>query len=247
MRSHWRTILDEWLAIAQTEAGKQLDLSILDAAGAVVETLYTRRRGLRGALRRLGNAFGDVGWPLEQLNSWIGELSTLTGRSSRNDLRSFESLSALAEGWAERYVRSAHSGACIDAITGLGTPTMLRLRLKEIYAHCRAFDITPTDAYCFVVIDINVGDLAPFERDAVIVITAGVIAEVFRSGETLIRHRSRFIVLASNSESTRHRAALLARHLLEAPITRSAEPMVWNDELPISTIDLDRHLRELVG
>jgi hypothetical protein len=246
-QSDWRTILDEWLAIVPIDSAQGLDLTIVDAAAHVVETLHTGKRGLRCALRRLGNTFGDLGWPLEQLNTWIVALSTVIRRSNRNELYSLESVASLAEGWAERYVRGAHSGACIDAVTGLGTPTVLRLRLKEVYAHCRAFGITPTDAYCFVVIDTNTDDLAPFERDAVMVITAGVVGDVFRSGETVVRHRGRMIVLASKSESTRHRAALLARQLLDAPITRSANPMVWNDELPISTIDLDRQLRELVG
>ena len=31
----------------------------------VVEALHTRRRGLRGDLRRLGNTLGDLGWPLD--------------------------------------------------------------------------------------------------------------------------------------------------------------------------------------
>lgn len=247
MRTDWRTILDEWLGLIQIDAGQQLDLSIVDAAADVVETLHTRHRGLRGALRRLGNTLGDLGWPLEQLNTWIAALSTLTSRSHRSELRSFESVAALAEGWAERYVRGAHSGMCIDAVTGLGTPMVLRLRLKEIYQHCRAFGITPTDAYCFVIVDANTDDLAPFERDAVMVITVGVVGDVFHNGETVIRHRSRVIVLASKSESTRHRAAVLAQALQDAPITRSADPIVWDDELPASTIDIDRHLRELVG
>ena len=53
------------------DAGQQLDLRIVDAAAEVVETLHRRRRGLRGALRRLGNTLGDLGWPLEQLNEWL--------------------------------------------------------------------------------------------------------------------------------------------------------------------------------
>jgi hypothetical protein len=243
----WQTVLDEWLSLIQIEAGQQLDLSIVDAASRVVDALHTRRRGLRGALRRLGNTLGDLGWPLEQLNAWLEALSTLTKRSHRAELRSFASLAAFAEGWAERYVHGAHSGACLDAVTGLGTPTVLRLRLKEIYQHCRAFGITPTDAYCFVVIDADTDDLAPFERDAVMITTAGVIGDVFHSGETVVRHRGRVIVLASKSESTRYRAAALIEALQDAPITRSADLAVWNDELPASTIDLDRHLRELVG
>ena len=47
--------------------------------------------------------------------------------------------------------------------------------------------------------------------------TAGVVGDVFHSGETIIRHRSRVIVLASKSESTRERAAALTRALREAP------------------------------
>ncbi|MEO7371739.1 MAG: hypothetical protein ABIZ69_12790 [Ilumatobacteraceae bacterium] len=243
----WHTILDEWLALIQIDAGQQLDLGIVDAATAVVVALHTRERGLRGALRRLGNTLGDLGWPLEQLNLWIGALSTLTTRSRRADLRNFESLAAFAEGWAERYVRSAPSGACIDAVTGLGSPTLLRMRLKEVYQHCRAFDIVPTDAYCFVVIDADTDDLAPFERDAVMITTAGVVGDVFHAGETVIRHRGRIIMLAGKSDSTRLRSTMLIEALHAAPITRSVSVAVWSDDLPASTIDLERHLRELVG
>jgi hypothetical protein len=241
-----RTILDQWLSLIPTEPGQQLDLTIVDAATGVVDALRTRR-GLRLAVRRLGNALGEIGWPLEQLNQWLLELSSLTKRSQRAELRSFASIAALTEGWAERFVRGGYSGACLDAVTGLGTPTLLRLRLKEIYQHCRAFGIAPSDAYCFVVIDANTDDLAPFERDAVMITTAGVTADIFFAGETLIRHRGRVIVLASKSDSSRHRSAALIQALQDAPITRSADLAVWNDELPASPIDLERHVRELVG
>ncbi|MGZ4740315.1 MAG: hypothetical protein ACXVLM_13970 [Ilumatobacteraceae bacterium] len=243
----WQTVLDRWLALIEIDADQQLDLRIVDAAANVVETLHRHRRGLRGDLRRFGNTLGELGWPLEHLTVWVSALASLTNRSRRIELRSFESVAALTEGWAERYVRGAHAGVCFDAVTGLGTPTVLRMRLKEIYQHCRAFGVTPTDAYCFVVIDCETDDLAPFERDAVMVTTAGVVGDVFHKGETVVRHRGRVIVLASKSESTRDRAALLARVLRDAPITSAAEPIVWDDELPASTIELDRHLRELVG
>src|SRR3954464_8802726 len=243
----WQTVLDEWLSRIRVDAGEQLDLSIVDAATGVVEALYVQRRGLRGALRRLGNSLGDLGWPLEQLNAWLEGLSSLTKRASRAELRTFESLAAFAEGWAERYVRGAHSGACLDPVTGLGSPTVLRLRLKEIYQHCRAFDITPREAYCFVIVDANTADLAPFERDAVMITTAGVIGDVFHQGETVIRHRSRVIVLATKTESTEQRCEALREALQSAPITRSADPRVSQGELPQSTIELDRRLRDLVG
>jgi hypothetical protein len=241
-----RTTLDQWLSLIPSVPGHQLDLSIVDAATAVVEALQNRR-GLRVALRRLGNALGDLGWPLEQIHPWLEALSSSTKRSRRAELRSFTSLAALTEGWAERYVRGGHSGACLDAVTGLGTPTLLRLRLKEIYQHCRTFGITPSEAYCFVVIDADTDDLAPFERDAVMITTAGVVGDIFCAGETVIRHRGRVIVLASKSDSSRHRSAALIQALRDAPITRSADLAVWNDELPASPIDLERHVRELVG
>jgi hypothetical protein len=242
-----RTTLDQWLSLIQIDTGEQLDLGIVDAATGVVEALQVRRRGLRGALRRLGNTLGELGWSLEQLHAWLETLSTLIKRSHRAELRSFESIAAFTEGWAERYVRGGHSGACIDAVTGLGTPTLLRLRLKEIYQHCRAFGITPSEAYCFVLIDADTEDLAPIERDAVMITTAGAVGDIFCAGETVIRHRGRVIVLASKSESTRHRTAALSQALQDAPITRSADLALWNDELPKSPIDIERHLRELVG
>ena len=241
-------MLDRWLALIAVEADQQLDLRIVDAAAEVVETLHRRRRGLRGALRRLGNTLGELGWPLEHLNAWLAALSALTSRSRRARNCAPSSRSPPSPRVGRSGTCAAFTPACASThVTGLGTPTVLRMRLKEIYQHCRAFGITPTDAYCFVVIDCDTDDLAPFERDAVMVTTAGVVADMFHKGETVIRHRGRVIVLASKSESTRHRAAALARALRDAPITRAAEPMVWDDELPASTIDLDRHLRELVG
>ena len=245
--SDWQHVLDEWLSLIVPDGGQQLDLSIIDAATEVVETLRTRRRGLRGSLRRLGNTLGDLGWQLDQLNDWLYALSNLTKRSRRADLRSFDSLAAFASGWAERYVRGGHSGVCIDAVTGLGTPAVLRLRLKEIYQHCRAFGFAPTEAYCFVVVDAGTDDLAPFERDAVMITTAGVLGDIFHSGETLIRYRSRLIVLASKSDTTRRSTAALIEALRDAPVTRSVDVAVWNDEVPTSMVELDRQLRELVG
>jgi hypothetical protein len=245
--AEWRSVADRWLSSIETDAGQQLELDIVDAATTVVQALHTGRPALRGAMRRLGNTLGDLGWPLEQLNTWLDALSAMTKRSRRAELCSFESVAALAEGWAERHVRAAHSGVCTDAVTGLGTPALLRSRMKEIYQHCRAFGIAPTEAYCFVVIDADTVDLAAFERDAVMVTTAGVIGDMFDAGETVIRHRGRMIVLASKSESTRFRTKALIQALQDAPITRSADLAVWTDELPESTIDLDRHLRQLVG
>ena len=91
----WHTVLDRWLTRIETEADQHLDLGIVDAAAEVVETLHKRRRGLRGALRRFGNVLGELGWPLEQLSAWLAALSTLTSRSRRVELRSFESMAAL--------------------------------------------------------------------------------------------------------------------------------------------------------
>ena len=245
--SDWQNVLDDWLSLMVPDSGQQLDLSIIDAATEVVETLRTRRRGLRGSLRRLGNTLGDLGWQLDQLNDWLYALSNLTKGSRRAELRSFESLAAFGEGWAERYVRGGQSGVCIDAVTGLGTPTVLRLRLKEIYQHCRAFQVAPAEAYCFVIVHASTDDLAPFERDAVMITTAGVVGDIFHSGETIIRHRSRVIVLASKSDATRRSTEAVIEALRGAAITRSVNVAIWSDEVPTSMVELDRQLRQLVG
>jgi hypothetical protein len=245
--SDWQNVLEDWLSLIVPDGGQQLDLSIIDAATEVVDTLHTRRTGLRGSLRRLGNTLGDLGWQLDQLNDWLYALSALTKRSRQAELRSFESLAAFAEGWAERYVRGGHSGVCTDAVTGVGTPTVLRLRLKEIYQHCRAFQIAPAEAYCFVIVDASTDDLAPFERDAVMITMAGIVGDIFHSGETIIRHRSRVVVLASKSDATRRSTEAVTEALRGAAITRSVAIAVRNDEVPPSMVELDRQLRVLVG
>src|SRR4026208_1339476 len=86
--TNWNTILAERLSLIQVDAGQRPDLSVVDAATAVVDALHTRRRSLRGELRKLGNALGDLGWPLDQLNSWLEALASLTKRSHRGELRS---------------------------------------------------------------------------------------------------------------------------------------------------------------
>src|ERR1043165_4676326 len=157
-----RSVLDEWLGMIHLEAGETLDLALVDAAGGVVETLQAKGRGLRGTLRRLGNTTGDLGWPLDLLNAWVGDLANLVGRSRRADLLSFDCVCSLSEGWAERHVRGPRADSCTDAVTGLATPAVLRLRLREVYQQCRAYGLLPTEAYCFVVVDADTGDLAPF-------------------------------------------------------------------------------------
>ena len=209
-----------------------------------------QRRGLRGALRRLGNTLGDLGWPLEQLNTWLDALSTLTKRSHQRRA----AIVRVAGGVRRGMGRAVRARRCTRAPASTRSPasarpTVLRLRLKEIYQHCRAFGITPTEAYCFVIVDANTDDLAPFERDAVMITTAGVVGDVFHQGETVIRHRSRVIVLASKSESTRERVRGSAQ--MRCRLRRShVRPIrqVWDGELPASRpSSLDRRLRDLVG
>ena len=93
----------------------------------------------------------------EQLNTWIAEPRSCPRGSHRAELASFDCVTAAAEGGT---VWLAHSGVP-DAVTGL-EPSRPAHAIEGDLPALKTFDITPNEAYCFVVIDADTDDLAPF-------------------------------------------------------------------------------------
>jgi hypothetical protein len=234
-----------WLG--EVDGNGAVDSRLVEATADVVDTLLDRPAALQGAIRRFGSLLGADGWPLETVANWFAALQPHVPRKHRATLRSHASVTVLAAGWAESFVRGAGSDQCIDPVTALGTALVLRLRLVEVYQQCRALDVDIEDRYRLVVIDADADNLPPFERDAVMVTIAGICTEVFHSGETIVRCGSRIVVLAAVSEGSEGREAVVVDRLLFAPIARAAHPIVWNDRLPSSMNDIDSYLRELVS
>jgi hypothetical protein len=227
--------------------GGDVDARLADSVADVVETLQVRPAALSSAVRRFGALLGGDGWPLEMVAQWFAESHALVTRKQRALLTSPSTTSALAAGWADAFVRGAGSDQCLDAVTGLGTATVLRLRIAEVHAQCRSLDVAVDAAFHLVIVDSDVDDLAPFDRDAVMVTIAGVCTSVFRSGETIVRCGNRIVVLAAATEHSEIREMILSDRLDLVPIASAAQPFVWRDRLPSTLDDLDGYLRELVG
>lgn len=222
------------------------DSRLGDAGTDLIDTIAERPAALHAALRRFGYALGTDGWPIEQVIDWVRELLPGLPRRRRRALGRYTAHAALAQGWAEGYVRGAHTGMCIDPITGLATMMVLRLRLEEVYAQCRSLGVHVADVHCLVVVDVDLGEQEGLEADLTLACVADAAQSVFDSGETVARVGNRVVILASRTEMTDARAALLTERLDADGAIPLGHPMVLTDVLPDEVGDINRVLRDLV-
>jgi len=223
------------------------DRRVVEAATDVVETLHSRPTGVPAALRRFGFELGSDGWPISEVTGAVERLGPLTPRRHRKMLRRWQAVAALAEGWASGYVRGAHTGMCLDPITGLGTQLVLRLRLAEMEAACAANGTTVADAYCAVLIDLRADGLEVLSADLLYTCAAAATTAVFDSGETVARVGDRLVVLASRDDDTARRAEVLYDRLSLDAATAAAAPSVVVDELPSDAVALRAYVGDLTA
>ncbi len=227
--------------------GEPLDARLIEAAADLVETMSSRPAGLDAALSRFGNMLGGDGWPIEQVSEWLHLLGNLVPRKQRKQLAQYSSHASAAQGWAEGFVRGAHSGMCIDPTTGLVTVMVLQLRLREIYQRCQATGALASDQYRLVVIDIDPRGDSRLDADLLTACVADTVLVTFREGETIARAGDRILVLAANTPATQQRADMLSDRLWLVPTTRRANATVLLDGLPSRLELLEGYLHDLVG
>lgn len=238
--------LADWLARIGT-AGEPPDRRLAEAAADLVDTMSERPEGVQGALYRFGHELGADGWPIAQVGHWLQLLEQQLGRRHRRWLNHYTAHASVAQGWADGYVRGAHTGMCIDPTSGLVTAMVLRLRLAEVYESCVATASLPADRFTMLLIDIDLRDLPRLEADLLMACVADSARAVFHEGETIARSGERVMVLAANTEATRQRGEILADRLHLDAATRRAHATVLLDPLPDNADLLDRYLRDLVG
>lgn len=239
-------VLLAWLARITLE-GEQPDPRLVEAAADLVETIADRPDGMAGALYRFGNILGSDGWPIAQVSSWLHLLDHHADRRLRRQLNHYSTHTEMARGWADGYVRGAHTGMCIDPTTGLVTAMVLRLRLQEVFEQSAAAAVLPADLHTLVLIDVDLCDLVRIDADLLMACVADTVHGVFCHGETIARAGDRILVLAPNTESTQQRAEVLSDRLQLTTSTRGANTTVLLDPLPAEPSLLDRYLRDLVG
>jgi hypothetical protein len=238
--------LNEWLAlVGLTDA--PIDSRLLAAVTDLIESIDDRPGVAHSALHRFGYTLGSDGWPIAQVSAWLLALTACVGRSQRKVLGHYRSHSSAAQGWADGFVRGAHADQCIDPATGLVTAMVLRLDLLERYQHAGDVAEALAALHVLVVVDVDVYGLAGLDADLRMATVADAVTTVFHHGDTVARVGSRVVVLASNTEHTEQRTAVLIDRLRFNPSIRAARATVVLDELPASASLIDGYLRDLAG
>jgi hypothetical protein len=213
----------------------------------VVEAFSSRDEGLlAGALGRFGRQLGAQGWALVDITRWITQLAELAGELG-DDFNRFDVGVALAHGWADGYMQGSQSGECVDGLTGLVTLPVLRLRLRQVYEQCSALGVPPDQVYCLVVVDTDLTDRPPLEREAAMVVVAEQTRRFFRSGETVAVSDSRILVLASRTDATRNGLLDLLSAVKIYPLLSSGGVFGWLEDLPIGGELLDTYLLDVAA
>lgn len=244
---------DSWLErVAPTADGEHLDERVIDAARDLAETLTDRPDGIDAALFRFGSTLGADGWPIAQVSQWVREMGSCTDRAGRRLLSQYSAMSSVARGWADGYVRGAHSSLCTDPTTGLVTAMVLRTRLQEVYEQSWSVGLDPTEHHALVVVDVDLHDdafrvLPRLDADLRMVCVADSVCAVFQRGETIARAEHRILVLVSLTEYTDQWVAILADRLRSGATTSAAHATVMLETLPDDVAMLDRYVRDLVS
>lgn len=237
--------LSAWLECIAADR-EPVDQRLMNAAVDLVETMCARPKGLEGALSRFGNTLGTDGWQIAQVSQWLQLLGQFVTRRQAKELARFSSHAAVAQGWAEGFVRGAHTGMCIDPTTGLATVMVLQLRLREVYQQCGSVGVLPSELYTLVIVDIDTRCDSRLDADLLTACVADMVIGTFHEGETIARASDRILILATNTVGTQERADNLADRLGRTPSTRRASATVVLDQLPSQPELLERYVRDLV-
>jgi hypothetical protein len=237
--------LDAWLAGIGAGVAP-LDRRVVEAATDLVETISSRPEGMDGALFRFGNTLGADGWPIAEVCSWLALLGPHLDRPRRRRMGHYHAHAAVAQGWADGYVRGAHTGMCVDPTTGLVTLMVLRLRLQELFQYGQSADRPVSASHALVLVDVDLGGLPQLDADLLMACVAASVRDLFQEGETVARTGDRILVLAPRTDALEQRTEILADRLRLDSATRRAHATVVIDQLPRAEL-LERYLRDVVG
>lgn len=150
---------------------------------------------------------------------------------------------ALARGWSEA---SSYAPAepALDALTGLGTPSYLHLRLREVYEEAEYRGVAPGRRWALVVVDF--GDVRRDELgdSEALIEVARSLRLLYSSGQTVVRlGPARFAVLTRQSGLVIEQAEILA-DLVQERLERIGRGSGWGVRSPLEwhAIDLPASL-----
>lgn len=147
---------------------------------------------------------------------------------------------AFAQSWSEASTAAILGRGAIDAMTGLGTPDYLFLRVREVYAEGRARGIPTRDEWCAILLAASgAGD---WEGMLGRLARAKAVSDVLDRGESTVALPSGAIVSLARVGTAREQAARLRIRLRSLG---GAEPEITVLALPDDPEDATRLLLPL--
>ena len=202
------------------------------------------------ALERLGTARGSAGLTLAETIADLKALVELLPSRLQPKIDRLATAAALST-WADAFVETVHSASCVDGLTGLATVGFLRVRLEQVYRHCRLLGLEPGDAHSLVVVRLHVDAPSPFTRLTHQVRVASFLRACFRGGETLtVSKPDTFFVLASAADDLdevvgeiKAQLAVMSEELGGA----AGSTEVWVEALPVTIVQAHNLIDQLAG
>ena len=238
-------LLRAWAA-ASGGAPAGISSRLHDAAEDLAVAADRRPEDLSRAVARFGWQAGDDGWPLPEISRWLETLARVGGPHA-SGLRTFEMGMALSAGWADGFLHGAGQDDCVDPTTGLARVSVLCLRLRQVYEHCASLGIRAEQVYALVVVDASLVEHPQLERNAARVAMAVEVKGQFSTGETVVVHEDRMMVLASRTPELEDRVAVLSAGLHTHPLLRNDSISTWVERLPMHAGELKPFLADLTA
>jgi hypothetical protein len=237
LSARWTAALDPRPGVGSPQAADVFD--------DLVDTLVERPADIAGALVRFGARLGTDGWALEDLGKWVAQLSAHAGAAGEA-LTTFAAGVALATGWADGFLAGSYEDGCTDPLTGLATPSVLALRMRQVYDQCAALGLDPRVAYALLVISVELPARSPLVRDAARVMLADRVAAVFATGETTCAAGDVICVLASRTPALHDALQDLVLQVRSLSVLEGAPILAWIEDLPAERGQLQAFLHDVV-
>jgi hypothetical protein len=238
-------LLRAWAAAAGG-APSGISPRLRDAAEDLALAADRQPEELRGAVSRFGWQAGDDGWPLPEISRWLESLGREAGPVARS-LLTFDLGMALSAAWADGFLHGARQEDCVDPTTGLARLSVLYLRLQQVYEQCGALGVDPDLVYALVVVDASLEDHPQLERNAARVAVANEAKTLFSTGETIVTHGDRVLVLASRTPELDDRVAVLDAALHSHALLRRDLIATWIERLPAHAKDLTPFIADVTA